>query len=159
MLNKIFVSFVLGCVSAGSLLFASVNYIPNLNDELSYNQKMIKEYKSAISKLEKRNKYLKNIKKKNPKLYVTKPLYEDKKDRYIYRIKLDGAKTKNLNFTIKNHKIFLEMNLKTEKNDKNGYYFSSQNFYQEFTIPTDVKESKIKNRVDGDYFEIIMPKK
>ena len=51
------------------------------------------------------------------------------------------------------------MTLKTEKNDKNGYFFSSQNFYQEFTIPSDVKESKIKNRVDGDYFEIIMPKK
>jgi len=159
MLNKKFISSIVASMMLGVSLSASANYIPNLNDELSYNQKMIKEYKAYINKLEKRNKYLKKVKKENPKLYVKKPLFENKKHEYIYRVKLDGAKTKNMNFTIKDHRISLEMTLKTEKNDKNGYFFSSQNFYQEFTIPNDVKESKIKNRVDGDYFEIIMPKK
>jgi HSP20 family molecular chaperone IbpA len=158
MLNKILLSSVMSMFLFGSGLSAS-DYVSNLNEELLYNKNLIKESKAIIKKLEKRNKYLLGLKKKNPNLYISKPLYENTKENYIYRIKLEGAKAKNLNFTIKNHKIFLEMNLKTEKNDKNGYYLSSQNFYQEFSIPSDVKESKIKNRVDGDYFEIIMPKK
>ena len=158
MLNKVLLSSVVSMFLFGSGLSAS-DYVSNLNEELLYNKNLIKESKAIIKKLEKRNKYLLGLKKKNPNLYISKPLYENTKENYIYRIKLEGAKAKNLNFTIKNHKIFLEMNLKTEKNDKNGYYLSSQNFYQEFSIPSDVKESKIKNRVDGDYFEIIMPKK
>jgi len=158
MLNKILLSSVMSMFLFGSGLSAS-DYVSNLNEELLYNKNLIKESKAIIKKLEKRNKYLLGLKKKNPNLYISKPLYENTKENYIYRVKLEGAKAKNLNFTIKNHKIFLEMNLKTEKNDKNGYYLSSQNFYQEFSIPSDVKESKIKNRVDGDYFEIIMPKK
>ena len=156
--RKFMVGFLIVAFMRG-LLSASVEYVPNLNEELSHNKEMIQNYKSAIKELEARNKYLKRVKKQNPKLYVTKPLYEDKKHEYIYRVKLNGAKAKNINFTVKNHRVFLDMNLKTEKTDKNGYYFSSQSFYQEFAIPSDVKESRIKNRVDGDYFEIVMPKK
>ena len=158
MLEKILLSSIVSSVIFSSALSAS-NYIPNLNDELSYNKQMIEKSKKLIKKLEKRNTYLEKLKKENPKLYISKPLYEDLKDKYIYRVKLDGAKAKNLNFTIKNHTIMLEMNLKTEKTDNNGYFMSSQHFYQEFSIPNNVEESKIKNKVDGDYFEIIMPKK
>jgi len=158
MSNKFLVISTAAVLTATSLL-ASGTYIPNLNSELSYNQKILKEYKDVIKKLEKRDLYLVKVKKENPKLYVEKPLYEDTKDAYIYRIKLAGAKTKNMNFTIKNHVASVEMNLKTERNDKNGYYSSSQNFYQQFSIPKDVKENKISNKVNGDYFEIVMPKK
>jgi HSP20 family molecular chaperone IbpA len=159
MLNKLLISSAAASIMLSTSLFASSEFIQNLDDEFSYNQQMIKEYKSTITKLEQRNKYLTKVKSENPKLYVSKPLYENKKSEYIYRVKLNGAEAKHLNFTIKNHTVQLEMNLKTEKNDENGYYSSSQEFYQEFSIPKDVKESKIKNKVDGDYFEIIMPKK
>ena len=159
MSNKFLISSVAATVLVVSSLLASETYIPSLNDELSYNQKMLKEYQDIITKLEKRNEYLVKVKNKNPKLYIEKPLYEDTKDAYIYRVKLAGAKAKNMNFTIKNHMASVEMYLKTEKNDKNGYYSSSQNFYQQFSIPQDVKEDKITNKVNGDYFEITMPKK
>jgi len=158
MLHKILISSVAATLVFTTSLLASSSYIPNLNDELSYNKKIIKEYRETIKKLEKRNKYLAKVKKENPKLYVEKPLYEDKKDKYIYRIKLAGAKAKNLNFKIENHMASVEMYLKTERNDKNGYYSSSQNFYQQFSIPKNVKEEKITNKINGDYFEIVMPK-
>jgi len=159
MSNKFLISSIAATLLVATSLLASEAYIPNLNEELSYNQKILKEYKDVIKKLEKRNIYLAKVKKENPKLYVEKPLYEETKDAYIYRVKLAGAKAKNMNFTIKNHMASIEMNLKVERNDKNGYYSSSQNFYQEFSIPKNVKEDKITNKVNGDYFEIIMPKK
>ena len=159
MLNKLVVSAVTASFVLSASLLASSEYIPNLNDELSYNKQMINGYKETIKKLEKRDKYLLKVKSDNPQLYVSKPLYENRKDEYIYRIKLNGAKSKNLNFTVKNHIVQLEMNLKTQRNDKNGYYSSTQAFYQEFTIPKNVDETKITNKIDGDYFEIIMPKK
>lgn len=159
MLHKLLISSTAAALLLSSALFAQGEYIPNLNEELSYNQKMLKEYKDTIKKLEKRDSYLTKVKKENPKLYVQKPLYEETKKAYIYRVKLGGARAKNMNFTIKDHVASVEMNLKTERNDKNGYYSSSQNFYQEFSIPKNVKEDKITNKVNGDYFEIIMPKK
>ena len=140
-------------------LFAKSEYIPNLNDEISYNTKMLQEYKATIKKLEQRNKYLTNIKQKNPNLYVEKPLYEETKKAYIYRVKLAGAKAKNLNFKIEKHLASVEMYLKTERHNKNGYYSSTQNFYEQFSIPKDVEEEKITNKINGDYFEAIMPKK
>lgn len=158
MLHKLLLSSITATLLLSTAINAQEQYIPNLNDELSYNQKMIKEYKTIIEKLEKRNTYLGKIKKENPDLYVQKPLYEDTKEAYIYRIKLAGAKAKNMNFTIKDHIASVEMYLKTERNDKNGYYSSSQNFYEQFAIPKNVKEDKITNKVNGDYFEIIMPK-
>ena len=160
MKHRFLITSVLAAIVSSVALFASnTPYIPYLNEELEHNKMAIKEYKATIKELEKRNAYLEKIKKQNPKLYVKKPLFEEKKDKYIYRVKLDGAKAKNLNMTIKDHTIALEMSLKTERSDKNGYFMSSRNFYQQFSIPKDVNEKKITNRVDGDYFEIVMPKK
>ena len=51
------------------------------------------------------------------------------------------------------------MYLKVERKDSSGYYSSSQNFYQEFSIPKDVVEENITNEIDGDYFDIMMPKR
>ncbi len=157
MLKKLSISSMV-LTALSSSVFAS-NYIPNLNEELSYNKAMIKQYKENIKQLEKRNSYLEKVKKQNPKLYVQKPLYEEKKDKYIYRIKLAGAKAKNLKFTIKDHVASVEMYLKTEKRENGSYFASSQQFYQQFAIPNNVNEEKITNKVDGDYYEIIMPKK
>jgi len=98
-------------------------------------------------------------KAKNPKLYEKKPLYEETKEAYIHRIKLNGAEAKNINFTIKDHVLSIDMNIKVEHKDKNSYYASSKYFFQSYSIPSNVEESKIKNLVDGDYFVIIMPKK
>ena len=145
-------------ITATSLL-ASAAIIPNLNKELVHNQALIKEYKEALSNLEKRNDFLLEQKNKNPELYEVKPLFEDTKEAYINRIKLNGASPKNINFTIKNHTLTLEMQMKTERKDKNGYFSSSQYFFQSYPIPKDVNEEKIKYSVDGDYYVINMPKK
>jgi len=155
MSKKLLVTSLLACAS----LFASSTYVPNLNAELQHNTKLIKEYKQGIKQLTQRNKFLKAQKKKNPKLYVNKPLFEETKKAYIQRIKLNGAEAQNLNFKIQNHMITLQMNMKTTRNDKNGYYQSTQSFYQEYSIPKNVQESKITNYKDGDYFVIKMPKK
>lgn len=140
-------------------LFASERVIPDLEKELAHNKVMITEYKAAIDRLEKRNKFLTEQKSKNPKLYESKPLYEETKNAYIHRIKLNGAEAKNISFTIKDHTVSLEMNIKTERTDKESYYASSQYFYQAYKIPENVKENKISHSVDGDYFVITMPKK
>lgn len=159
MKTKLIMSSVVVALLGVTSLVASSTFIPNLNEELAYNQKMLKEYKESIEKLEKRNSYLEKIKNENPKLYVKKPLYEETKDAYIYRIKLAGAEAKNMNVSVKNHLMSVGMSLKTERNDKNGYYMSTREFYQQFTLPQDIEESKITNKMDGDYFEIIIPKK
>ncbi len=140
-------------------LFAADPVIPDLDREMAHNKALVSEYKAAIEKLEKRNSYLAEQKKKNPELYVTKPLYEETKNAYIHRIKLNGAEAKNINFTIKDHKVILEMNIKTERTDSESYYSSSQYFYQAYAVPENVKENKIEHSVDGDYFVITMPKK
>ena len=140
-------------------LFASTTVIPSLNQELAHNQVLIKEYKQALTELEKRNDFLIAEKKKNPKLYEIKPLFEETKKAYIHRVKLNGAEAKNLNFTIKDHRVTLEMQMKRERKDKNGYFSSSQYFFQAYPVPKDVNEEKIKHSVDGDYFIITMPKK
>lgn len=137
----------------------SAAVIPHLNQELMHNKVLIKEYKEALKELEKRNQFLSAEKAKNPKLYEVKPLFEERKDAYIYRVKLNGAEAKNINFTIKDHVVTLEMQMKTERQDKDGYYSSSQYFFQSYTVPKDVQEKKIDHSVDGDYFVITMPKK
>ena len=139
--------------------FGFMDFIFDLEDEFQANKELIKDYKSRIAKLEKRNKFLLAQKAKNPKLYEKKPLYEETKSAYIHRIKLNGAEAKNINFTIKDHVLSIDMNIKIEHKDKNSYYASSKYFFQSYSIPSNVEESKIKNLVDGDYFVIIMPKK
>jgi len=131
----------------------------DINQQIEYDQQRIKEYKKAIKQLEKEIKYLKSEKAKNPELYVKKPLFEDLKDKYLYRIKLNGAKMDTLNFVIKDNTVSISMNIKNEQKDKQGYFFSSRHFARSFTIPANVNQEKITNRMDGDYFLIEMPKK
>ena len=111
------------------------------------------------SKNSKKNAYLKRERAKHPELYVKKPLFEETKNAYIQRIKLNGAKTDALNFTIKNNRIFISMNIKSEEKGKDAYFYSSRSFAQTFFIPDNVKQDKIKHDIDGDYFTISMPKK
>ncbi len=155
MFSKVLLTLLL----AGATLLSAANYIPNLNEELAHNKELLKEYKKGIKQLEKRNAFLLKAKKADPKLYEEKPLFEETKSAYIQRIKLGGAKAKNINFKVENHTATISMNIKTERKDKNGYYQSSRSFYQEYQIPKNVKESKIKEYVDGDYFVIKMPKR
>lgn len=155
MIRKLLVTSLL----AGATLFASSTYVPNLNSELKRNTQLIKEYEKGIKELKARNEFLQEQKKKNPKLYVSKPFFEETKKAYIQRIKLNGAEAQNLKFKIQNHMITVQMNMKTTRDDKNGYFQSSESFYQEYAIPKDVQESKITNYKDGDYFTIKMPKK
>lgn len=159
MLRKLLVSSVIAGLALSSVVSASDAFIPNLNAELSHNKMMIKEYKQRLDALEKRNKFLAEMKKKYPKMYEEKALFEERKDAYIYRVKLNGAEAKNVNFKIEHHVVSIEMNMKTTRNDKNGYFESSSAFYQEYSIPKNVEESKIDHYVDGDYFVIKMPKK
>ena len=150
---------VLSSVLVGSSLFSFGDFLPSLNYELDHNAKIIDEYQKRIVKLQKRNDYLKNLKEKNPKLYEVKPLYEETKDSYIYRVKLNGAEAKNINFMVKHHTVSIEMNMKTTRDENGEYYYNSQSFFEQYSIPKDVEESKITHKVDGDYFEILMPKK
>jgi len=155
MLKQLLVSSFL--ISA-TLVNAS-DYVPHLNSELQRNERIIQEYEKAIKQLKERNVFLKEQKKKNPKLYETKALFEETKKAYIQRVKLSGAQAKNIDFKIENHRLSLGMNIKITKDDKDAYYHSSRSFYQEYTIPKDVEESKITHSIDGDYFVITMPKK
>ena len=156
--KKLTTSLVVSALLSSSLL-AFGNFFVDLDTEVQNNTQLIKEYKSRISKLEKRNKFLLAEKAKNPKLYEKKPLYEETKEAYIHRIKLNGAEANKINFTIAHHTLSLEMNIKTEHKSKEGYYASSRYFFQSYSIPKDVEESKIEHKVDGDYFVVVMPKK
>jgi HSP20 family molecular chaperone IbpA len=156
--KKLTLSLVTASILSSSL-FAFGNFYVDLDSEVQQNKQLIKEYKAHIEQLQKRDKFLLEQKAKNPKLYEKKPLYEETKNAYINRIKLNGAKAKNINFTIAHHTLSIEMNIKTERQSKDGYYASSRYFFQSYSIPKNVDESKIKHKIDGDYFVIIMPKK
>ena len=154
MFKKLFVASLL----LGATL-ANAAYVRHLSSEMQKNERMIYEYEKAIEQLKERNAFLKEQKKKNPKMYEEKALFEETKDAYIQRVKLEGAEAKNINFKIENHMLSLKMSIQITKDDKDGYYQSSRSFYQEYSIPKNVEESKITNYVDGDYFVIKMPKK
>ena len=72
--------------------------------------------------------------------------------------KLNGAEANKISFTIKDHYLSIEMNIKNEEKTDSSYYASSRYFSQVYSIPKNVDESKIKHEVDGDYFVILMPK-
>ncbi len=154
-----FKNIVLSSVLVSSSLFSFSDFVPSLNYELKHNDSIIKEYQKRISQLQKRNDYLKSLKAKNPKLYEEKPLYEETKDAYIYRIKLNGAEAKNINFMIKHHMVSIDMNIKTTRDENGEYFYSSKSFFEQYTIPKNVDETKITHSIDGDYFVIKMPKK
>ncbi len=145
------------------LLASSLNafglFDVDVNQQIKHNNELIKEYKEAISKLQKENKSIQDEIKKNPQLYVKKPLYEDLKDKYVYRIKLNGAKAQKLNFLIKDNIASVKMDMQHEEKSDNGYFYSSQYFSTSYSIPADVAQDKITHKVDGDYFVIEMPKK
>jgi HSP20 family molecular chaperone IbpA len=157
MTKKLLISMLLAASATSPLL--AFGFHPDIQDEISYNEKQIKEYEKAISSLKKKNEYLKKERAKHPELYVKKPLFEETKKAYIQRIKLNGAKTDALNFTIKNNRIFISMNIKSENKEKDAYFYSSRSFAQTFFIPDNVQQDKIKHEIDGDYFTITMPKK
>ena len=156
---KLLETTLLTTMLVSSSLQAYGLFYGDLNQQIKYDEQRIKEYESAIKKLKKEVKLLKAEKSKNPHLYVKKPLFEDLKGKYIYRIKLNGAKTDALNFVIKNNTISLSMNIKNEQKDNSGYFFSSRYFSRTYSIPLNVNQEKITNKIDGDYFVIEMPKK
>ena len=131
----------------------------DIDAKVKSNLELIKKYETRIDKLKEENKYLKEKKAKNPTLYEKKPLYEELKDKYVYRIKLYGASTDQINFMIKDNIISVNMNMKTEQKNDDNYFYSSQYFSSSYAIPKNVNQEKITHSVNGDYFEIIMPKK
>jgi len=149
----------LSSVILASSLHAFGLFDIDINQKIKHNNQMITEYRAAISKLEKQNQQMQNEIAKNPQLYIKKPLYENTKEMYIYRIKLNGAKADALNFLIKDHIASIKMDMKHEEKSDNGYFYSSQYFSTSYQIPQDVQEDKITHKVDGDYFVIKMPKK
>ena len=155
--KKLMLSLVASLTLSASM-YAFGGFTLNLNDELKHNRQLIKEYKDKVQLLEERNKFLLAEKAKNPKLYEEKKLYEESKESYIYRIKLNGAEANKVSFTIKDHFLSIEMNLKSEEKTNSSYYVSSRYFSEIYAIPKNVDESKIKHEVDGDYFVIVMPK-
>jgi hypothetical protein len=158
MKKLISLSAVSALVLAGSLNAFGLFDI-DIDQSIKHNNELIKEYKAAIEKLEKQNKYMMDEKAKHPELYVKKPLYENLKDKYIYRIKLDGASPDAVSFMIKDNVASVQMNMKREEKSDNGYYYSSQYFSTSYAIGDDVVQDKITHKVDGDYFVIEMPKK
>ena len=150
---------IIAMIITGSALNAFSLFDMDIDKKIQSNTNLIKEYEKRIKDLKDENIYLKNEKAKNPSLYIKKPLYEDLKDKYIYRVKLNGAKADKLNFIIKDNVVSIDMNMKSEQKDKNGYFYSSKYFSNSFSIPMGVVQEKITHKIDGDYFEIIMPKK
>ena len=155
--------YIIFALVSGVLFTASLEAFSffdiDINQEIKQNKQLIKEYEESIKKLKKQNKFMLEEKAKNPQLYVIKPLYEDLEDKYIYRIKLNGAKADALNFMVKNSIVSIKMNMKKEEKNENGYFYSSQQFSSSFSIPKNVKQDKIEHKIEGDYFTIIMPKK
>ncbi len=151
-------SIVIGLVAVTSANAFSL-FNMDTKSKIEQNNQLIKEYKSAIKKLEGENQYITEQKSKHPELFEKKPLYENLADKYIYRIKLNGAKMDTLNFMIKNSVFSVNMNMKREEKSDSGYYYSSQYFETSYSIPADVDQEKITHKQEGDYFTIIMPKK
>ena len=158
-MNKYIISALVSSVLLSTSLGAFSFFDIDINQEIKQNKQLIKEYEESIKELKKQNKFMLEEKAKNPQLYVVKPLYEDLKDKYIYRVKLNGAKADALNFTVKDNVMSIKMDMKKEEKNENGYFYSSQQFSSSYSIPKDVKQDKIEHKIEGDYFTIIMPKK
>jgi len=158
-MKKLIVSTAVASLVLGASLQAFSLFDIDVDKQVQSNNMLIKKYESVIEKLKKENQHLLDQKAKHPELFVKKPLFEDLKDKYIYRIKLNGAKANKLNFMVKDDVISVEMDMKKEEKSDNGYFYSSQYFGTSYSIPKDVDQEKISHKVEGDYFTIIMPKK
>ena len=154
--KKVFIA--LFCFSVGSLV-AFPGFSVDISEEIKQNENLIGQYQMKIDELKQRNQFLKDELAKNPKMFEKKALYEETKEAYIHRVKLNGAEAKNVNLTIKNHRLSIEMNMKQEKEENGTYSATSQYFFQSYSIASDVDETKIEQKVEGDYFTIVMPKK
>ncbi len=141
-----------------SSLYAFPFYTPDISTQIEDNKRLIKQYEATIKKLKADNKHMLEEKKKHPELYVKKPLFEETKKAYIYRIKLNGSKAESLKFEIKDSRVNVSMDMKQEQKSDDGYYYSSQYFSTQYKIPDDVIQDKITHFTDGDYFTIKMPK-
>ena len=158
-MKKYIIPLLASSLLLGASLEAFSLFNIDINQEIEQNKQLIKRYEKSIKKLKEQNKYMLEEKAKNPQLYVKKPLYEDLKDKYIYRIKLNGAEADALNFMVKDGVVSVKMDMKKEEKNENGYFYSSQQFSSSYTIPKNVQQNKIEHKVEGDYFTIIMPKK
>jgi len=158
-MKKYIITVLASSLLLGASLEAFSLFNIDINQEIEQNKQLIKRYEKSIKKLKEQNKYMLEEKAKNPQLYVKKPLYEDLKDKYVYRIKLNGAKADALNFMVKDGVVSVKMDMKKEEKNENGYFYSSQQFSSSYTIPKNVQQNKIEHKVEGDYFTIIMPKK
>jgi len=158
-MKKYIISTLVSSLLLGTSLSAFSLFNIDIDQQIEQNKRLIKKYEENIKTLQEQNKYILEEKRKNPQLYVKKPLYENLKDKYIYRIKLNGTKAEALNFIIKDDIVSVKMDMKREEKNDNGYFYSSQQFSSAYTIPKDVKQNKIEHKVEGDYFTIIMPKK
>ncbi|MBU0721176.1 Hsp20/alpha crystallin family protein [bacterium] len=158
-MKNVFVSSAAAVLLVALPLQAFEMFDIDINKRIDRNKALIQQYKEAVSKLEKENKYMLDQKAKHPELYVKKPLFENLKDKYIYRIKLNGAKSEALNFMIKDNIVTLSMNMKREEKNDYGYFYNSQYFSSSYAIAEDVQQEKITHKIEGDYFTIEMPKK
>ncbi len=158
-MKKLILISTLSSLILGGSLYAYGLFDVDLHQKIQYNKKLISQYEEAIKELKSENKQLADEVKKHPELYVKKPLYEDLKDKYIYRVKLNGAKADKLNLTIKDNMLSIVMDMKSETKSDKGYYFNSQHFSTAYNIPQDVIQDKISHHIDGDYFVVEMPKK
>ena len=158
-MKKYIITVLASSLLLGASLEAFSLFNVDINQEIEQNKQLIKRYEQSIKKLKEQNEYMLEEKAKNPQLYVKKPLYEDLKDKYIYRIKLNGAKADALNFMVKDNRASVKMDMKKEEKSESGYFYSSQQFSSSYAIPENVQQDKIEHKVEGDYFTIIMPKK
>ncbi|SFV53565.1 hypothetical protein MNB_SM-3-242 [hydrothermal vent metagenome] len=158
-MKKYIFSTLVASLLAGTTLSAFPFFDVDIDQAIAHNKALIKQYEANIKALQEQNKKMLEAKKKHPELYVKKPLFENLKDKYIYRIKLNGAEPDKLNFMIKDNVVSLSMDMKKEEKTNDGYFYSSEYFSTSYAIPKDVQQDKIEHKVEGDYFTIIMPKK
>jgi len=158
-MKKLIILPIISAFMLGSSVYAYGLYDIDINEKLKYNNALIKKYEKKIESLKAENKYINDEKAKNPKLYEKKALYENLNDKYVYRVKLNGAEADKLNFMIKDNVVSISMDMKTEEKSDKGYFYSSRYFSTAYSIPADVEQDKISHQVSGDYFEVLMPKK
>jgi HSP20 family molecular chaperone IbpA len=158
-MKKLVVMSLISALVLSTNTYAYGLFDVDIDEKLKYNNSLIKKYENKIKALKEENKYIMDEKAKNPKLYEKKPLYESLKDKYIHRIKLNGASADKLNFMIKDNMVSIVMDMKSEEKNENGYFYNSRHFSTAYTIPKDVEQDKIIHKTEGDYFVVEMPKK
>jgi len=158
-MNKLVTLPVISAFVLSTSIYAYGLFDIDIDEKLKYNNAMIEKYEKRIKALKDENKYINDEKAKNPALYEKKSLYENLDDKYVYRIKLNGASADKLNFMIKDNMVSIMMDMKSEEKSERGYFYNSRHFSTAYSIPKDVEQDKITHKIDGDYFVVEMPKK